>query len=368
MTVNTNFSDAMPIPTRIGRVEVSGVRFLWLLLTVSTGALFVVFRTSFRADSPDSIVIRELALGTAYFLPDESYRVVSSAYRIAGLANLPIVASLAGYFCTVICVFAVAKKCQAIPVKTPVFVLHLVTLILSAIFLGTYSKDVFVLPIVVVLLYATSKWRGELLVWAAMMAYAMFFRQYWFFVLGAYVALRFATRAKISLRRLFLCSCILVIAVGIVISLAQGVPADFFRTKVNLYRVGDAVTLISRFIELPEPFGGAVNNLLTLFSLIFPLPLLLLTGPYYVFLSIMILSIWVIFLRGVTGISTMTERPILIIRSVCLIFAFTATQAVFEPDYGSALRHLTPLLSLFLLVVWFGHRISNDLIESRPSA
>jgi hypothetical protein len=40
--------------------------------------------------------------------------------------------------------------------------------------------------------------------------------------------------------------------------------------------------------------------------------------------------------------------------------AFVATQALFEPDYGSALRHLTPVLPCMLLALGLFARAIRD--------
>lgn len=44
---------------------------------------------------------------------------------------------------------------------------------------------------------------------------------------------------------------------------------------------------------------------------------------------------------------------------LCFILAFTTIQSVFEPAYGSYVRHLSPLYPLFFYVLFVARRQNN---------
>ena len=137
-------------------------------------------------------------------------------------------------------------------------------------------------------------------------------------------------------------------------------PADFFRSSVNEPRVhtGEANTIIVRFIsDLAEPVGGVVNNLLTMFSLMVPVPLLGRGGLYYVFIVLVFVLIWVAFVLAVR--SRPDREQVLASRGVALFASFAVVQGLFEPDYGSALRHLCPLIP-FIFLIWQPVLSKND--------
>lgn len=223
-----------------------------------------------------------------------------------------------------------------------------IALVLSAVYLGYYSKDVLVLPICLaaLVLPAPRRWAFTVLV-ALMVTYGLLFRQYWLIITVVFILLTpIVGRAR--LHTLVVTLFAVVVFVSVAITVGLGVPADSFRDTVNEYR-DDVGTLITPFLDIPEPFGGVLNNAITLVTLVLPWPVALKGGIYYLMISALLVGIWVLLFRGVSGPAKTEPR---VRRAAALVLALLCTQAVFEPDYGSALRHLTPLLPLILYVAW----------------
>jgi hypothetical protein len=131
-----------------------------------------------------------------------------------------------------------------------------------------------------------------------------------------------------------------------------------------------ASSLISPFVSMPEPLGGIVNVMLTLVSLVFPWPLVSLGGLYYLFLTVVFVLIWISFglsVRERNASRIPSASRFRFDRAVALVMAFLSTQALFEPDYGSALRHLTPLLPLIVYVVWQATAARAASVSEEPS-
>ena len=120
---------------------------------------------------------------------------------------------------------------------------------------------------------------------------------------------------------------------------------------VNEGRGADTGSLIGRFLEGPEPIAGVVNVLFATVMLMFPLMLAIKLSPYYLLIFLVIASFWGGYFYSVRRWLCNEYRRALIARAVCLIAAFASVQGLFEPDYGSALRHLTPLIPMFFIIL-----------------
>jgi len=134
-----------------------------------------------------------------------------------------------------------------------------------------------------------------------------------------------------------------------------GAYPDHYRSFVNEARIGsaDAQSAIQPFLKAPEPASGFVNVALTVLTLVIPVPLATNGALYYVALAALIAFLWIVVGRSLKHYRSLPQRavPPAVSRSVALLVAYLAVQALFEPDYGSALRHLTPLLPCLIVVL-----------------
>lgn len=225
-------------------------------------------------------------------------------------------------------------------------------IVLTAIYMGTYSKEVFTVPIVIALiLMRTGKLRNLLIV-SSMLLYAANFRTYWYLTVAELILLMAVWKFRARPRVIYLLAALGVLTMSLAVFYVLGLQPDYFRDVVNVYReVGDDVgTLISAYVNWPEPLGGTVNNLLNYVFLQFPVPLILKFSPYYLFIALVIGGIWAVFYRAMMALNARGEggRRSSDAQIALFVLAFASTQALFEPDYGSALKHLTPFIPLIL--------------------
>jgi hypothetical protein len=240
--------------------------------------------------------------------------------------------------------------------------LFAVSSVVGAVYLGSYSKDAFVLLIVALLLLAPRRLIGDALVLGLVVWYASEFRQYWLLVGFFYVVLRFLlSRRKVTgLVSLILSVVACVVVASLALMIALHVDPDNFRVSANEYRdqADNASTMIVPFVSGPQPIAGIVNNVLTVIALMIPVPLALLGGVYYAGLAVVISAIWFGFLRSAVSMLRQlvsrhnwpTSGIVTEVRCLSLVVSFVVVQSLFEPDYGSALRHLTPLLPAMLFL------------------
>lgn len=342
------------VPTRdvrLSEVQVDRellVKQASLSIAIFIGFCFVFIINKWMPDrfGADSGAIGLVVEGVPNTL-DASFVLPGEIYAFLGL-NTSTKAGLANFFIySLVFIWAVYRRLSTYSVFQ--VVLMAISLVLGAVFLGQYSKDVFVLVVVVAFLAARSSWKSEVVVVLSLGLYATIFRDYWWLILACYLTFRILTMHKITILR------IVIIGLGILAVESVGfhyflrIDLDHYRDQVNLARIqSDSVnTLISRIAPLGGMFGGWLNSVLIMFTLIVPIPLLLLGGIYYWAITAFILVLWILFFRRVQISQCNSQQT----RLICLICSVLVTQSIFEPDFGSYLRHMTPLLPLFMITI-----------------
>lgn len=320
---------------------------------VLIGVMIVLFRQSILPEKffADGEFIRSIALGTNIAPADHSYLAVGLLYRWLGLAHLPLLASLLGYAAYVAVMLWGARPLRTREASIPELVLLSAALMIGAVYLGWYSKDVLVLPITVVALVRSRSRAVDVGLLVAIAGYALLFRQYWAIVAGTFLVLRLAAAARSRLSTIVVVVPVLAFAVAIVLGVALGVAPDHYRSSANASRdvtdVQSAITPLLPSTALPLQ---AIDIVLTFLSLLAPIPLLLHGGSYYVLIALALASMWVLLANRARRAFAGDRDPVGE-RQLALMLGFVVVQALFEPDYGSALRHLTPLLPVAVAYV-----------------
>ena len=323
-----------------------------LAIVLVVGVLVVLLRDAvvpprFLADGQ---FIRQQALLPATPLLDRSYAAVVEVYRATGLAHQLLLAELLG-FAAFAAVLLPAASGLRHRLTAPNIALVLASGVVGAVYLGWYSKDLFVLPIVALALVAArSRWLDAGLV-VVMAAYGVGFRQYWLVVAAVYVAVRvcIALRRRASTVVAAGLAAALLLAVGVVVVLHQS--PDYLRVAANSVRdVDDIGSAIRPLLPGSNPVLQVLELPLIAVTLLVPLPLAAGGGLYHLGLAAAILALWLLVGRATVVVFREPPAPWRQ-RWIALLVAFVAVQALFEPDYGSVLRHLTPLLPLAVALV-----------------
>ena len=224
--------------------------------------------------------------------------------------------------------------------------------VFSSVFLQMYSKDFFVLFIIMfMVIFGLKTNLGFALFIVFGLLYAFYFRSYWFLIFLVYFGFvitlslfkRSVTRSKV-----LLLSCGFILILSVAFEVVLNVSLSHYRAIINVSRVGDvnAVSIIMPFIPLGNLFLEWINGLITLVMLVLPLPLLALGGYQHVASFIAIGFISATFFKDMKFAMSDYEGK----HAVFFVMSFVLVQTTFEPDYGSFLRHSTPILPLVLIV------------------
>lgn len=310
----------------------------------------------------DALKIWNIAAGNRPGFTDQSFTPVANVYRALGMADAPTAAALFGFFAaTIVIVLAVFRSGRR-GLSWPVALFAFAAFMLSAIYLGQYSKDVFVLTVAAALLLPRHLW-GDLVALATMCAYAYFFRDYWGIVAVGFCLYRVLTIRQVRVRYLLLIGSACAVLVGSAFAVFLGLDPNHYRTSVQSYL--EANTFIHSIEPVAQPFGGMVDVFVNYWLVQAPVTLPFTAGPLYVVAALALAYVRLFPLYLARGTTRWPENStldgVLVRRSLALLISFAATQALFEPDYGSVLRHLTPLLPLGIVV-------AQAMRASRPSS
>ncbi len=183
--------------------------------------------------------------------------------------------------------------------------------------------------------------------------YAYYFRTYWFLFLLEFYGLLFMARFIHHAKWVFFLCLLTLLVLAIGFQYGLGVDVDSFRTSVNEHRLdnsGDGSnTLITPWVGAGNPFFGWINVSVTWVTFFIPFPLILMLSPYYVIISFFIIVMYHRIWKTLHYALLTRTNPVLTIFSLFII-SFTVVQSIFEPDYGSYLRHLAPFYPLMFYV------------------
>ncbi|MBV7582751.1 hypothetical protein KW851_07965 [Pseudomonas sp. PDM33] len=224
--------------------------------------------------------------------------------------------------------------------------------ITAAIYLSQYSKESIVLLLCLGFLASCHSLR-LLTIWVAAAAvYAIYFRAYWLITLSLF-AVNLLILKKYNKPTLFLATAFLLyLLLALLLPIIYGQELGQHRINSNGDRIGsiDALTLITPTIPGSGWLLDTINTFLQLLLLLFPVPLAF-TGNILHLTSFIALSliscIALIKLKQQHKSGALRNSPKL--RSgYSLLFSALSVQAIFEPDYGSYIKHLTPLLTILM--------------------
>ncbi|PJL44904.1 hypothetical protein B9Y56_09510 [Stenotrophomonas maltophilia] len=208
-------------------------------------------------------------------------------------------------------------------------------LILYAPFYGSINKDV--VPALISLIFVWKLSRGSpmlavLLFVGLCCLYGLFVRTYFLLLAALFVGTWI-----ISTDRKKVLVTVIIGSILVYLSFAH-IPRTLIDIGRSEYLEGVTATRIVYIFDDYSAAGFLLNRLTSLFRIGFPVELLL-KSPAYIPFVIFRCYVSVLALRMMGRSVPANDRA-----ASSLIFAFTLTQAVFEPDFGSAFRHFMMIM------------------------
>jgi hypothetical protein len=291
----------------------------------------------------------------AAFVLGDSYRSTAAFFNFFGFERGSYTLSIISIFIIYFTLSSHIRKSGLKSIDLIEYVLFIFLFFLMATYMTMLSKELIVFLLMIPFLYFASKGYKGLIVWSIIaLVYAAYFRSYWFLIIGFFWAILLVMR--VGRRNLILYTLVpgLLLVLSFMFFAVLGLDLDHFRTTVNDYRLENldqnARTIILPFIDGGGPIISWVNSLITWFFLMFPVPLFLMLTPYYIVNSMLISFL---FMKTLVAIKTeyVNKHSFELSAAASIIMAFTAIQAIFEPDYGSYVKHLAPIYPLFFYLI-----------------
>lgn len=297
----------------------------------------------------------------------QSFRNIAAVYRVLGLGYDPAMDALLTLVVFTLAVLAAARWAEIARFGVVGVIVLAICFLCAVVYLAQYSKES--IPILLVLLLMTTPrhFGAELCFVAAAVGYGALFRPYWFFVAAFYIIWRILLTKTRNPLWMVAAAAVLYWLLELTFRNVLGQGLTAFREAVNDSREGLPVASL-----IVDPLGTDMSSmvpsaLLLLLGLIVPVQLFLSGSPFHILSGAMIALLWITALTGILrakrgpcagaeqGIPARTKmasnRSLRATRAAALLLAVVLVQAIFEPDFGSYLKHLTPLLPLFLPLV-----------------
>lgn len=310
----------------------------------------------------DENTITQFMQWGAQFKPGDSYASTARFFSMLGADRTSL------WFPPFAAVLIIAqylyylKKAKARHFTLLEVVLFVFLVFLSVTYMSMLSKEFIVALVIAPFVFFARRGLPGILTWCMIaLLYATYFRTYWFIMIPIFLGLYSVFRVTRKPLYLILSVPLTLLALSFVFSLFLGLDLDNFRTTVNDYRI-DAGDNNARTMILPWIAGGGpvlswLNSTITWVTLMIPVPLFILLSPYYLLIASLVAALfyklWIAFFQ----ILAHKSQPDLAACSA-LIISFTAIQSIFEPDYGSYVKHLAPLYPLCLYVIYKSRTLS----------
>jgi hypothetical protein len=246
------------------------------------------------------------------------------------------------------------RKSFSVTVYFPSLFVAVFFLFLSVVYMTLLSKDFIVFVLLSVFFVICNNSKIYMLIWVVfVLLYAYYFRNYWIIFLFNFLCLTILYKFGFKLKSIMLFSFGLIFVLAFSYFFLLGENIDSFRVVYNESRADRGIeasnTMILPWFGIGGFFQSWLNSSVTWVSFFIPLNLALLGSVYYLTISFLIVYTFYYFFRGLA--KSISARDDFGAYSGLIVVSFTLVQAVFEPDYGSFIRHITPFFPLIVFVI-----------------
>ena len=344
------------------KIQIAG-----LAMAFATSLSFVFFREVMvqdgaRVDSDDIIA---MVRGEVPML-DDHYEMAGKAYQLFGVIDSPWVVGIVAV-CLMSGVILWLNRGKK-RVAWGVWGIEMVAILLTGYYLGALSKDLFELIIVTfgsLLLLKLVKNKFVVVGGMAvlMLGFAGFIRPYWAVIAGLFVGTTIVL-CLLQKQRLWAMAGIAGMAiVGAVVGywILKGEDISVIRQMINS-TTNLADTRLWGVLPSGNVFSGVVNSLLIFLGFFVPVRLFLLGSGFYFLAGVCFMVLFGYFFAWLWR-TREQKFDYKLTAVLALLVAYLVVSSLFEPDYSSFLRHLTPMLPF--MVFCFNYDLPKRLGDEK---
>ncbi|WP_260853944.1 hypothetical protein [Paraburkholderia sp. BCC1886] len=357
------------IPGIIGKSASPGVSAaVWFLLFVMLYVVSATHDSSLPARFlfDEAVIFERMKTAVSFKAFGDSFDNLAYIFNFFGLENFSI--SLLGFAVSTSGMLFAIWRSHVSSLRPTEFFLVAFWLVNQTVYIGVPSKELIISVVVLLLLfYSSSRAILALFVFLATLV-AIYFRSYWGITMIATVVLYLAPNGVRKPIALILFALAMFVIVAVAFQKAYGESLDFARQNANEWRDPNEVgSIIVQFIPGSGMFVGIANVAITLATFVLPLRLMTSGSPLQTLGGVgVFFTFAIVFIRYRAAASLF---PVGRFEKLCFCFlvSFISTQAIFEPDYGSFLRHLSPVspMIMFLVLRLQSLRKGPDVVTNR---
>lgn len=320
----------------------------------------------------DGFYIESIASGFPLAEPDRAFGTTGLLYEMLGLTADPLLPSIFGMLVAALFTTVVFRgRTPTVPVSA--IILSVASLLLFTVYYSWYTKETFAALAVVATVLLLRTDLPRIYVVAPIALYGLGLRSYWLIIVAVYVGLLVVERLR-PLRwwRITMWVGVALIGMTAAYSIVLDGSLQGIREQVNQYRdVTETATIISAPFASGRLVTDVLNAYLVLIELIVPIPLLGTGALAHTFYAVAIAGLWFLVAMVAAPLRTLPagipqdthERDRrTALACVYLLVAFVTVLGIFEPDYGSYLRHLASLIPVMALLA-----MTTSRLQDRPS-
>lgn len=223
----------------------------------------------------------------------------------------------------------------------------------GTVYLAQLSKEFWVFLLIMIFL-ACSVNRWLLAVWTVIaLLYAYYFRGYWYLVIYMFIWLELTRHHARTIPQLIGLIVLGLLVITLAHEVLNGGSILKHREGVNAFREGsaDAKTLIKTTIPASNPIADWLNCCIVWFQMLIPYRLIMAGAMQHIISAIIMFTLFRMMFLGNVSYQRQAVQDLRLYHCFALFMAYTSVQSVFEPDYGSMLKHMVPLIPLALAYV-----------------
>ncbi len=291
---------------------------------------------------------------------DSSYMFAASFFKFINILGFSSFAEWS-FVCTLVCfVILVVFFCRFNSYSVTELIVICTIVFFSNIYLFRISKDIiqWLFWFLILACFSTGDRKKRLVFLVVLfIAEAILFRAYYLGIIAICLIVYFFTTKAPSKFKKTIVACVVLMIIGLFI--LSKVDSSFYykiihiRQTTNSARINssDASTIIQDIIQTDNTILYALNQIVNFVRILFPVELFAKNIIYIPFIIFQIYLFWSI-ARQLKKKEYRNDKKFMLLQSMTI--AYFVVSAIFEPDFGSVIRHEMAAMPIIFTYIMYG--------------
>lgn len=311
----------------------------------------------------DSDVVLSITNNTSTKYWDDSYMFTGEFYKKINLFDFTTFEQWATLLTAIVSIMILIYLGKYKKIEIYKWIIIYITLIFANIYIFRISKD-FIQFLFWVLVYLgfniKKQFQQNIFFLTIFLFQIIYFREYYVGIIGLYILLKMLNTKKKKVNAKKLCV-IMGIIIFFTLVIVKTVDISLYnrvvnvRSSTNEYRDGssDAQTMITDVLSSSDPLLYMVNYIINNIRILFPIELVTLGIKYAPFVIYQVAIVLCVGAELKKAIDEKNEK----LKDKCyMLVAYVLVASIFEPDFGSVIRHEVAVMYIVLDVILYSNK------------